>query len=140
RTLGLELADASGRGVSVRLTGRDLEDVTGVAFELSYDAEILEYAGASAGSYFGTAPVTGARVVERAPGRLVGVAAGMEQASGRSGSGELVRLNFRLLRLRDTQTTLGFATPQSLVYGPAGPTPQQTFINAQLVTRIRAPS
>jgi hypothetical protein len=139
RTVNLDLAAASGRDLSVRLLGTELEGVTGVAFELRYDPVLLEFRGVGPGTFFGQGAVLGAEVVEAAPGRLVGVAAGADQTVGRSGSGSLLTLQFRLLQLRDGETPLGFGAPESRAYDAAGTAGQHAFIGARLVTRIRAP-
>jgi hypothetical protein len=140
RSVGLELAAASGRDLSLQVVGQGLEAATGVAFELRYDPGFLEFTGAGPGTFFGPAAVVGASVVEAAPGRLVGVAAGADQVQGRSGSGTLLTLQFRLRQLRDVDLPLIFEVPESLVYGPDGVAGQHVFTSAQLISRIRAPS
>jgi hypothetical protein len=138
-SIGLELAAASGRDVSVRVTGRALEEATGVAFELQYDTDLLELVGPDPGTFFGPSGVTGAADVDGVQGRLVGVAAKADQATGSSGDGTLLTLRFRLRQLRDADSDLIFGVPQSLVYGPAGVAGQHSFTGARLSTRIRAP-
>lgn len=139
-SVGLELAGADGPTLSLRVQATGLESATGVAFELRYDTQILEFTGATGGAFFGTGAVAGARVVENEPGKLVGVAAAANQGEGRSGSGTLLTLAFRLKQLRDTQSGLIFGAAESLVYGPAGVAGQHSFSSAQLVTLIRSPS
>jgi hypothetical protein len=130
----------SGRQITLQVSGAGLEAATGVAFELRYDPELLEFTGSSAGTFFGGDAATGAAVVEADGSLLVGVAAASDQATGRNGSGSLITLRFDLRELRDDQVDLLFGVPQSEVYGPAGVAGQHTFTGARLETRIRAPA
>jgi hypothetical protein len=81
----------------------------------------------------------GAAVVVADDRRIVGVAAASDQSTGRSGSGSLLSLRFRLRELRDAQVDLIFGVPQSEVYSPAGAAGQHTFTGGRLETRIRPP-
>lgn len=137
--VGLELGPVSGRELTVRVVGIDLENATGVAFELGFDPMLLEFEESGPGSFFGQGSVRGVNVVEGSPGRLVGVAAAPDQSQPQSGNGPLVTLQFQLKQLRDDSVDLIFAVPASLVYGPAGVAGQHTFSSAQLTTRIRPP-
>ena len=139
-SVGLELVGKSGRQITLQLSGVGLEAATGVAFELRYDPDLLEFTGSSTGSFFGANPAAGAAVVEADGSLLVGVAAAADQATGRNGSGPLITLRFDLRELRDDQVDLIFGTPQSEVYGPAGVAGQHTFTGGRLETRIRAPA
>jgi hypothetical protein len=136
RSVGLELAASDGRQVSLGVVALELESASGIAFELLYDAAMLEFAGMAPGTFFGSSAVVGASVVEAAPGRLVGVAASSDQASALNGSGTLLVLSFRLTQLRDAETGFVFAANESLVYGPEGPANGNAFTGGQLVTRI----
>ena len=140
RSVQLELASAEGLDVTLRVVGAELEDATGVAFELEYDPALLEFRGAEPGGLFGPGAAVGAGIVQGAPGRLVGVSARADQTQGLSGSGAVATLNFRLKQLRDSESTLIFGVPESLVYGPAGVAGQHAFLTARLVTRIRPPT
>ncbi len=138
--VGLELAGKNGREITLQLSGAGLEGATGVAFELQYDPDLLEFTGSSPGTFFGGDAATGAAVVEADGRLLVGVAAAADQATGRNGAGPLLTLRFQLRELRDAQVDLLFGLPQSEVYGPAGVAGQHTFTGGRLETRIRAPA
>jgi hypothetical protein len=139
RSVTLALKAASGREIALDLIGLDMENATGVAFDLEYDPNFLEFVGADPGEFFGPGAVAGAGNLEDGPGRLVGVAAVFDQAVGRSGSGALLTFRFRLRELRDGITNLIFEVPQSVVYGPDSSVSQHVFTGARLVTRIRLP-
>jgi hypothetical protein len=136
RSVDLQLASQSGRDVSIRVVGTGFQDVTAVAFELAYDADFVDFAGAGGGTFFGQDAVIGANPVQAAPGRLVGVAAAASQSEGRSGDGTLLTLQFRIKALRDGEMPLIFGGSESLVYGPAGVVANHGFHDARLVTRI----
>ena len=138
RSVELGLASAEGDDVGVQVLARDVDASTGVAFELRYDPTFLEFRSAGPGTFFGGTSVQGANVVETQPGVLVGVTAAEDQTAPQSGSGTLLTLQFRLRQLRDGQTDLQFAVPESQVYGTNGVAGQHSFTSARLVTRIRA--
>jgi hypothetical protein len=138
-SVGLEYVAKSGREITLQLSGLSLEAATGVAFEIRFDNALLEFVGSSPGTFFGADAVTGAAVSENDAAVVVGVAAAADQSVGRSGSGPLITLRFRLRELRDAEDDLVFGTPQSQVYGPAGIAGQHTFTGAILTTRIQAP-
>jgi hypothetical protein len=140
RAVTLTLAATTGRDLSLQLVAVELAEATGVAFELSFDPALLEFRGLGPGAYFGENAVLGSDVVEDLAGHIVGVAGAADQSAGRSGSGTLLTLQFRLRQLRDGQSTLTFELPQSIVYGVAGPSSEHTFVGARLDTRIREPS
>lgn len=136
RSVDLQLASQSGRDVSIRVVGTGFQDVTAIAFDLSYDPDLVDFTGAGGGAFFGPDAVIGANPVQASPGRLVGVAATSSQAEGRSGDGTLMTLQFRLKALRDGEMPLIFGGSESLVYGPAGVVANHGFHDARLVTRI----
>lgn len=136
RSVDLQLASQSGRDVSIRVVGTGFQDVTAIAFDLSYDAGLVDFTGAGGGTFFGPDAVVGANPVQVVPGRLVGVAAAVSQAEGRSGDGTLMTLQFRIKSLRDGEMPLIFGGSESLVYGPAGVIANHGFHDARLVTRI----
>ncbi len=138
-SVGLEYVGKNGREITLQLSGVSLEEATGVAFEIRFDDQLLEFAGSSPGTFFGADAVTGAAVSESDAAVVVGVAAAADQSVGRSGSGTLITLRVRLRELRDAENDLVFGAPQSQVYGPAGIAGQHTFTGAVLTTRIQAP-
>jgi hypothetical protein len=135
----LDLATVEGNVVQLDVVGLELEQITGVAFELLYEPEFLEFVGFSPGDFFGVTSVEGVRVVQASSEVLVGVAAGADQAAPRNGTGRLVALRFRLRQLRDGETQILFGFPNSTAYGVAGVAGQHSFTNATLLTRIRPP-
>jgi hypothetical protein len=137
--VGFTLGGKDGREITLMVAGTGLAGATGVAFELHYDPDFLDFVSASSNAFFGSGSVSTARPVQGAAGVLVGVAAATDQTTGRNGSGALVTLRFRLRELRDGETDLIFGVPQSLVYAPAGVAGEHTFTGGRLVTRIRAP-
>jgi hypothetical protein len=136
--VSLELAAVSGADLALELSGSSLEEATGVVFELRYDPALLEFTGLGPGTFFGDGAKLGADVTEEEPGVLVGVAAAPDPVEGRTGSGALLTLGFRLRQLRDAETTLVFGSAESAVYGPTAIAGQHAFVGARLVTRIRA--
>lgn len=126
---------AVGATVAVDVEGINLAGVHAVAFDVLYDADRLEFVGASPGGLLGQAGVEAAfaaALQDGAPGRLAIGAARLGSVSGSSGSGSLARLQFRAIG--SGAADLAFGDPKTA----SGPANESQSIGSWTGTTISA--